>query len=69
MISASRLLAYAKAFVEKAHPLHDFGRACAVELFCRDQFEHHSNPQRSLEAELALFELTVQERITYGVRR
>ncbi len=68
-IPADCLLAYARAFADSTHSLHDFGRACAVELVCRDQFEYRTNPARSIEAELALLELTSTERRIYGVNR
>ncbi len=65
--SARQLLIWAKAYVSKDHVYHEFGKQCAVELIHRDQFQAHSSPQRSFEAELALTEFTDAERRIYGV--
>ncbi|MCA3244217.1 MAG: hypothetical protein INF43_02795 [Alphaproteobacteria bacterium] len=65
--SARQLLAWARAYASKEHVYHTFGRRCAVELLCRDQFQANSNPSRSFEAENALIQLTHAERSSYGV--
>lgn len=59
--SVSGLLAWAIAYANPHHPYHYFGRRCAVELLCRDQFK------RDEQANQALIEMGPKTREVYRV--
>jgi hypothetical protein len=59
--TVEQLLAWAIAYANPQNGYHDFGKRCAVELLCRDQFK------RDDAAHQALTQMEPKIREVYGV--